>query len=274
MAVENVRNRDLFIKMWFMFYLVHVFRALGIKEEINDILPTEGVIFKNIERPKIFNQFLDFKVLTKSEKIILFEFKKDRLIINDFKQFFEYYKPEFCKNGENTKAIFIVISKGGKVTEYQVANIKFCPEIIKTKEINKQQDLKVIRDKFKSNEVLTSKECSMLIAFPLFDIDENEDVIVEEICGYIEKKSYCIPSAELDNVVAGMYLNVVEYIEFKKQDELLEKIDMESKTEGVIQSLINHGRKTMLDELLENHSRVEVAEFLGISLTELNEMIK
>ena len=78
----------------------------------------------------------------------------------------------------------------------------------------------------------------------------------------------------MDNVVAGMYLNIVEYIDFEKQDELLEKIDMESKTEGVIQSLINHGRKTMLDELLENHSRVEVAEFLGISLTELNDMIK
>ena len=62
----------------------------------------------------------------------------------------------------------------------------------------------------------------MLIAFPLFEIDESEEVIVEEICGYIEKKSHCIPSDELDNVVAGMYLNIVEYIELKKQDKMLE----------------------------------------------------
>ena len=59
-------------------------------------------------------------------------------------------------------------------------------------------------------------------------------------------------------------------------------IDMEEKTEGVIESLFNRGfrkgfregRKSMMDQLLENHSMVEVADFLGISISELNDMIK
>lgn len=55
-------------------------------------------------------------------------------------------------------------------------------------------------------------------------------------------------------------------------------IDMEVKAEGVIESLFNQGfregRKSILYELLGNHSMVEVAEFLGISLSELNDMIK
>ena len=49
MALENIRNRDLFIKMWFMFYLKHVLNALEIDEEIKDILPTEKISFRNIE---------------------------------------------------------------------------------------------------------------------------------------------------------------------------------------------------------------------------------
>ena len=53
---------------------------------------------------------------------------------------------------------------------------------------------------------------------------------------------------------------------------------MEVKTEGVVESLFNQGfregRKSIIDRLLENHSMVEVAEFLGISISELNDMIK
>ena len=52
----------------------------------------------------------------------------------------------------------------------------------------------------------------------------------------------CIPDEELGDVVTGMYLNIVEYVDSKMQDEMLEKIDMESKTEGVIEGLINQGK--------------------------------
>lgn len=36
----------------------------------------------------------------------------------------------------------------------------------------------------------------------------------------------CIPDEELGDVVTGMYLNIVEYVDSKMQDEILEKIDM------------------------------------------------
>lgn len=97
MAIETMRNRDLFIKIWFMFYLTNVLKALGIDEEVRDLLPTERITFENIEKPKIFDHFLDFRILTKSGKIIIFEFKKNKLTKKDFKQLFGYYKSEFCK---------------------------------------------------------------------------------------------------------------------------------------------------------------------------------
>lgn len=172
MTVETQRNRDLLVKICFMYFLRHILRALSIDEEITDILPTEKIRFENIREPKIFDHFLDFKVLTKSGKIIIFEFKKNRLSKEDLKQLYDYYKPEFYKDDENTKSIFIVISKGGNVTEYQVSNMRFCPEIIKTKEINKQKDLKVIRDKFDSNEMLNAFECSLVVAFPIFELGD------------------------------------------------------------------------------------------------------
>lgn len=128
---------------------------------------------------------LDFKILTKSGKIIIFEFKKNSLTNADLKQLFEYYKPHFCKDGENVSSIFIVISKGGKLTEYAISDIKFTPKIIKTKLINKQEDLKTIRNKFKNNIQLTSIECSLLVSLPLFDLEETEENIVKEICSYI-----------------------------------------------------------------------------------------
>ena len=68
MAIETQRNRDLIVKIYFIYFLTHILKALGINEEIKDILPTEKITFENIKKPKIFNHFLDFKVLTKSGK--------------------------------------------------------------------------------------------------------------------------------------------------------------------------------------------------------------
>ncbi len=76
MTLETQRNRDLLFKICFMYFLKHILRALGIDEEIKDILPTEKIIFENNKKPKIFDNFMDFRVLTKSGKIIIFEFKK------------------------------------------------------------------------------------------------------------------------------------------------------------------------------------------------------
>ena len=285
MTVETQRNRDLLIKICFMYFLRHILMALSIDEEIMDILPTEKIRFENIKEPKIFNHFPDFKVLTKSGKIIIFEFKKNRLSKKDLKQLYDYYKPEFCKDDKNTKSIFIVISKGGNVTEYQVSNMRFCPEIIKTKEINKQKDLKVIRDKFESNKMLNAFECSLVVAFPIFELGESEDAIVEEMCEKIGEKPHCIPEEELDNVVMGMYLNIVEYIAAEKQDKLLEKINMEATTEGVIAGLINQGiekgekqgfkqgEKNIIEELLNKYSVEEISDMLDRNTNDIYKLL-
>ena len=103
------------------------------------------------------------------------------------------------------------------ITEYEVSDISFCPILIKTKLINKQKDLKVIRNKFENNEILDSRECSLLIAFPLFELGESEDAIVEEMCINIAQKGDCIPDDELDGIIIGMYLNIVEYVDVEKQ---------------------------------------------------------
>ncbi len=135
----------------------------------------------------------------------------------------------------------------------------------------------MIRDKFENNEILDSRECSLLIAFPLFELCESEDAIIEEMCINIAQKSDCIPDDELDGIIIGMYLNIVEYVDVEKQEGMLELIDMESRTEGVIEGLINQGeskgRKSIIDLLLKNNSKEDVARLLGISLNELMVMV-
>lgn len=43
MAIENERNRDLFLKFCFMYFLNHVLIVLGINEKIIDMLPAEEI---------------------------------------------------------------------------------------------------------------------------------------------------------------------------------------------------------------------------------------
>jgi hypothetical protein len=62
MSIENQKNRDLFLKVWIMFFLNHVLRALGIDEEIENVLPTEAIGFEKEGTFKIFDNLMDFKV--------------------------------------------------------------------------------------------------------------------------------------------------------------------------------------------------------------------
>jgi hypothetical protein len=192
MSIEDQKNRDLFIKICFMYFLIHILNILGIDEEIEDVLPTELV---SMDRAgfKIFDDLQDFRVVTKSGLVIIFEFKKNMLRTDDLKQVYNYFRRLDCKGEEDIIAIIIVISKGGKIEAYQKLDVTYHPRIIKTKEINKQQDLKIIRDKFKDNIKLTSQECSLLIALPLFELKESEEEIVEEVCQYIKHDKQCIP---------------------------------------------------------------------------------
>ena len=76
MSIEEKKNRDLFLKMCFMYFLMHILNVLGIDEEIEDILPTELITLKRKDKIKIFDDLHDFRAITKSGKIIIFEFKK------------------------------------------------------------------------------------------------------------------------------------------------------------------------------------------------------
>lgn len=64
-----------------------------------DVLPIETIIFKKAQRAKIFDNFSDFQVLTKSGKVMIFEFKKNALRRDDLKQAYNYYMGVFfCKD--------------------------------------------------------------------------------------------------------------------------------------------------------------------------------
>ena len=298
MSLEDNKNRDLFLKMCFMYFLIHILNVLGIDEEIEDVLPTELITLKRIKNFKILDQLHDFKVITKSGKIILFEFKKYMLRMEDLKQVYKYAWNTSCKEKtDNIMAIIIVISKEGKIMEYQKLDITYHPKIIKTKSINKQEDLKAIRNKFENNLKLTSKECSLLIAFPLFDLKESESEIVEEMCENIKFKKECIPEDELDGVIIGMYLNIHEYIDLEKQEDLKEMINVsgkiegefakwkkEQRAEGINQGIkqgiaqgiaqgISQGEENIILELLSKFSIEEVSKMVNKEKSEIEKII-
>jgi len=107
----------------------------------------------------------------------------------------------------------MTISERGMISSYENKPLIFYPQIIKTKTIDKQKDLSILRDKLKHNSKLNPYDCSLMIAVPLFKIKENDAEITEEMCKYLKEKKNCIPEKELDNMVPAMYLNIIEYID-------------------------------------------------------------
>ncbi|WP_296790452.1 hypothetical protein [uncultured Methanobrevibacter sp.] len=285
MSIENQKNRDLFLKICFMYFLNNILNVLDIDEEIDDILPTELITVDKKGRLKIFDDLQDFRVSTKSGKIIIFEFKKNTLRSDDLQQLYNYYKRTYCKEKTDIIAILIVISKEGKITEYKELDITYHPRIIKTKKINKQEDLKIIRDKFENNEILTSMQCSLLITFPLFELNEKESKIVEEMCNNIKFKKHCIPKEKIDEIIMAMYLNILEYIEPDKIDNLMEMIEVTTRTEGVIAKMkreernigknngITQGERNIILELLKKYSLTEVSSMIEKDESEIRKIV-
>ena len=251
MAQETRINRDLMFKICFMYFANFVLKILEIDEEIVEISPTELIGLENIKKPKIFNNFLDFAAITKSGKIILFEFKKNTLRTKDLEQSYKYFKHVYCRNQTHVDFIIITISDKGIINSYNNKPLIFCPEIIKTKTINKQKDLSILRDKFRHNCKINSYDCALMITLPLFKTDENESELTEELCRYIKEKTDCIPKEDLDNVILAMYLNILEYIDEEKQEELMEMIGLTEKIEGIISGLKDIGREEGREEGIE-----------------------
>ena len=72
----------------------------------------------------------------------------------------------------------------------------------------------------------------------------------------------------------AMYLNIVEYINDKKeQDKLMELIDVKGALNGVFAEIKNEGRKDVYDNLLENHTIDEVSEFTGKTPSEILDIV-
>ena len=269
MSIEETKNRDIFLKFCFMYFLNHILVVLGINEEIVDLLPTEEITIKKRRKQKIFNNFLDFKALTKSGKILIFEFKKHSLRKRDMKQVFDYYINEFTNMDKVVELILIVLTDRGRIKEYSEAQLTFTPIVIKTKKINKRKDLKTIKKKFINDKKLTDDESSLLIALPLFDIDESESEIVEEICKCIKHRKGSIPEDKLDEVTIAMYLNILEYIDEDMQDELLEMIDMAEKIEGIMEQIRKEGKRDMIIHMLNFHSLKEIPGILHMKESEV-----
>jgi hypothetical protein len=133
-----------------MYFLNHILKVLGIDEEIVDVLPTELITWTKNDMLKIFDDLHDFRVLTQSGKIIIFEFKKNSIRTQDLEQMYNYFWHTYCKEKTDVMAIIIVISKEGKIMEYTKQDFTYHPRIIKTKKINKQEDLKTIRTNLKT----------------------------------------------------------------------------------------------------------------------------
>ena len=290
MSQEKRVNRDLLFKICFIHFANHILKILEINEEIVEISPTELIDLENIKKPRIFNGFLDFAAITKSEKIILFEFKKNTIRTKDLKQAYRYFDHVHCKKKAHVDFIIITISDKGMINKYTDKPITFHPHIIKTKTINKQEDLSTLRDKLEHNNKLNTYDCSLMIALPLFKLEESEAKITEEMCRNIKEKKDCIPNEELDKLTLAMYLNILEYIDEEKQEKLMEMIGLAEKIEGVIAQIRNEGErkgkiegriegkregeKNIIKKLLKKYSPEEVCTILNIEKTTLTNILK
>ncbi len=121
----------------------------------------------------------------------------------------------------------------------------------------------------------------MLVALPLFELEESEADITREVCELIKYKSDCIPNEVADEISMAMYLNIIEYVEEDKQDELLEMINMAEKVQGIIAQIKNEGRsegrsegkREIIARLLKNHGIDEVAGLLGMKTSEILKIV-
>lgn len=89
----------------------------------------------------------------------------------------------------------------------------------------------------------------------------------------------------LDENILGMYLNILEYIEVEKQDNLIEMIDMATRTEGVFAKMkreernegrtegIIEGERNIILELLKTKTLTEVSNMLNKDVSEIQKII-
>ena len=257
---------------------MHILKIFGIDEKLKEILPTELITMQITDITEIFDNFMDIKILTESGKIIIFEFKKYSVRKEDLKQLFRYFCSVMCEEKRKVIPILITISEKGQIDCYKMDYNTFHPKIIKTKSISIQKDLNIIRKKFKDNKMLSDYQCSISVLLPIFKTDTLEVELVEETCNYIKTKRHCIPKGEYRKMIIPMYLNIVEYIKDKKeQDQLMEDINMFGEVQGEFARLRQEARLEerfiIFQKLSESFSIDEIAELLDENPTEIENML-
>ena len=237
MAIEETKNRDLYMKLSFLYLINQILIILGLNEKIIDIDIVTELTNTIYGKPKIFENMPDLKAITESGKIIIFEFKKDTLRKEDLKQTYNYFKRISCKYNEEIKLIILTIAKSGRINTHETEMITFHPLIFKLKSINKRKDLKIITNKFKNNIKLNYYDCALLATLPLFDTGVSEAEIVKQTCKYIRDKKTLIPEEKLEEIGIITYLNILEYIDENEQEKYMEMIEMPKKFKGFLEKL-------------------------------------
>ena len=126
--------------------------------------------------------------------------------------------------------------------------------------------------------MLSDYQCSISVLLPIFKTDLPEVELVEETCNYIKTKRHCIPKGEYRKMIIPMYLNIVEYIKDKKeQDQLMEDINMFGEVQGEFARLRQEARLeerfVIFQKLSESFSIDEIAELLDENPIEIENML-
>lgn len=290
MNSKKINYVDFNYKILFMFFITHILKILGIDEEVDEILYNESITMQYNDILDIIHHIMDFPVKTKSGKILLFEFKKDILKRKDFKQLFEYFKDLSCDGNKEVIPIMITIPKGGNIKSYSTPFFEFKPLVFKTKTFDIQKDLLTIQNKFNNNEMLSDRECSVLVALPFFESGEDEGEIIEEFCHYIKKNRENIPKDNLKYIIMGLYLGIVGFVDEEKQDDLMEMINMTTVYKGAVEELQKeaarnaerkgerkgerNGQRRIISRLLKNSSYCQVAKQLEMTESEVRRIMR
>ena len=95
----------------------------------------------------------------------------------------------------------------------------------------------------------------------------------------MQSKKKCIPDDKLDEMIIAMYLNILEYVpDTNRQEELMEMIKIAEKRVRLIESIKNEGfdegRMSLIKNANEVHSVEEIANFLCISVGEVQRYLE
>ena len=99
-------------------------KLFGIDEEADEILYNERITMERGDIVEILHHIMDFPVLTKSGKILLFEFKKDMPRRADVKQLYKYFIKLHCDEAREIIPILLTIPKNGNIESYSTP---LCP---------------------------------------------------------------------------------------------------------------------------------------------------